>query len=84
VKASPHQWCYGTYIYWQDDIENSPVAGNFPFVYQDLHSYVEFAPRVALATQELVRESVNEVLSSLRELLFQNRWLLGPIWETIG
>jgi hypothetical protein len=69
VKASPHQWCYGTYIYWQDDIENSPVAGNFPFVCQDLHSYVEFAPRVALATQELVRESVNEgvneVLSSL-------------------
>jgi hypothetical protein len=70
---------------WQEDIENSQwLELLLPFTtVKGLYISREFAPRLAPALQELVRERVTEVLPALQSL-FLKEPLPGPVQETIG
>jgi hypothetical protein len=71
---------------WQDDIESSQwLELLHPFTaVKALYISQEFAPRIALALQELVGERVTEVLLALRTLLLEEMFPLGPVQEYIG
>ncbi len=68
-----------------DDIENGQWLVNFPSfaAAKNPHLYLEFAPRIALALLELVRERLTDVLSFPQEFFFKRGWLSGPVWEAI-
>jgi hypothetical protein len=71
---------------WQDDIESGQwLELLLPFIaVKDLYISQEFVPRIAPALQELVRESVAEVLPALRTLFLEEPLPSGPVQEAFG
>jgi hypothetical protein len=71
---------------WQDDIESSQwLELLHPFTaVKALYMSQEFAPRVAIALQELVGERVTEVLPALQTLFLEEVHPSGPVQEATG
>jgi hypothetical protein len=71
---------------WQDDIENSQWLELLrPFAaVKDLYISEGFTASIAPALQELVGESVTEVIPTLENLFFEETPLPGPVQEAIG
>ena len=69
----------------QDDIEISQwLELLHPFVtVKDLYIYQEFTSHIALVFQELVGETVTEVLPALRTLFLEDPPTSGPVQEAI-
>jgi hypothetical protein len=73
-------------LYWQDDIENSQWLELFQLfaAVKDLYVSSEFTPRITPALNELVGESVTEVLPALQTLFLEGPPVSGPVQEVIG
>ena len=72
--------------HWQDDIENSQwleLLHQFTAV-KGLYISREFTPRMAPALQELIRESVIEVLPALQTLYLEEALPSEPVRQSIG
>jgi hypothetical protein len=73
-------------MHWQDGIESIQwLELLHPFTaVKNLYISREFVPRIAPALQELVGETVAEVLPALQTLFLEEPLPLGPVQETIG
>ena len=71
---------------WHDDIENGRWLELLrPFIaVKTLYISQDFVPRIAAALQELVEESVVEVLPALQTLFVQGALPSGPVQQSIG